>query len=52
MPDDIKALAADVLAHRIVLRGAARTKPEAAEDVVRQVLEAVPVPAEESLGAR
>jgi len=52
VPDDIKALAADVLAHRIVLRGAARTKPEAAEDVVRQVLEAVPVPAEESLGAR
>ena len=52
VPDDIKALAPDVLAHRLVLRSATRAKQEAAEAVVRQVLDAVPVPAEESLGAR
>jgi MoxR-like ATPase len=51
-PDDIKELAPDVLAHRIVLRSASRSKQEAAEAVIRQVLDEVPVPAEESLGAR
>ena len=52
VPDDIKLLAIDVLAHRIVPRSATRSNQEAAEAVVRQVLDAVPVPAEESLGAR
>ena len=52
VPDDIKTMAPDVLAHRIVLRSATRSKQEAAEAVIRQVLDEVPVPAEETLGAR
>jgi len=51
-PDDIKTMAPDVLAHRIVLRSAGRSKQEAAEAVIRQVLDEVPVPAEETPGVR
>jgi MoxR-like ATPase len=39
LPDDVKALAGPVLAHRLLLRG--RT---AAEEVVAEVVAQVPVP--------
>ena len=52
VPDDIKAMASDVLSHRIIMRSAARSRQEAASAVIDSVLRDVPVPAEESLHAR
>jgi MoxR-like ATPase len=49
VPDDVKALAADVLAHRLVLHAAARLRAQTAEGVVASVLETVPVPVEDEL---
>ncbi|MEW6046520.1 MAG: MoxR family ATPase [Bacillota bacterium] len=49
IPDDVKAVAVDVLAHRLVLKAelwAARTRPE---QIVRDILSAVPVPVPGSL---
>jgi len=47
MPDDIKTVAAPVLAHRIVLKGHAITNTrEEAEKVIFDVLQSVPVPTE------
>ncbi|MCZ8524101.1 MULTISPECIES: AAA family ATPase [Paenibacillus] len=45
-PDDIKALAVPVLSHRIVLKPGLRLRPQAAEALVRRLLEELPVPAE------
>lgn len=47
VPDDIKAMAAPVLAHRIILRNAMRQKDGMAERIVAQVLAETAVPAEE-----
>jgi MoxR-like ATPase len=44
VPDDIKSLALPVFVHRIVMRNAGRTE-SGAGDVVREILESVPVPA-------
>ena len=44
LPDDIKALAPTVLAHRLVLRGQRRSEPDAARRIVRETLEVLPVP--------
>jgi MoxR-like ATPase len=44
LPDDIKALAPDVLGHRLVLKGQRRLEPDAGRAVVRELLELVPVP--------
>ncbi len=45
IPDDIKTVAAPVLAHRLVLEGAEDgVDREAAEIVIREILETVPVP--------
>jgi MoxR-like ATPase len=49
LPDDVKALAAAVLAHRIVLRPDARMAGETQEGVVSDVLGLVPVPVEDEL---
>jgi MoxR-like ATPase len=46
MPDDIKALAVPVLSHRIILKTEARLKGRTEEDLLREVLDTVPVPAE------
>lgn len=46
VPDDVKALAAPVLSHRIILKTEARLKGRTEEDLLREVLETVPVPAE------
>jgi MoxR-like ATPase len=43
-PDDVKALAAPVLAHRLLVAPDAELRGYAAEDAVREVLASVPVP--------
>ncbi|MEE9249365.1 MAG: MoxR family ATPase [Dehalococcoidia bacterium] len=44
LPDDIKALAGPVLAHRIIINPAARSKEVTGATAVSKVLESVPVP--------
>lgn len=44
IPDDVKALAPSVLAHRLIVSPEARMRSATAHDVVAQVLSAVPVP--------
>jgi MoxR-like ATPase len=51
IPDDVKALAADVLAHRLVLNAGARLRAHTADIVVASVLDAVPVPVEDDVVA-
>ena len=45
IPDDVKALAAPALAHRLILQPQARLKDLAASTVVAEVLASVPVEA-------
>jgi MoxR-like ATPase len=44
LPDDIKDLAASVLAHRIIVGPAARLRELSAEKIVQEILENLPVP--------
>ena len=44
LPDDIKDLAASVLAHRIIVGPAARLRELSAEKIVQEILESLPVP--------
>jgi MoxR-like ATPase len=44
LPDDVKAIATVVLAHRLVPRGRGTVASGTARDVVRELLERVPVP--------
>jgi MoxR-like ATPase len=44
LPDDIKALAQFILAHRIIVNPAARLREVTAERIVQEILLAVPVP--------
>lgn len=44
LPDDIKALAQPILAHRIIVNPAARLREVTAERIVQEILLAVPVP--------
>ncbi len=46
LPDDVKAMAPHVLAHRLILSSQARLRGRTAEDVLREVIERVPVPIE------
>jgi MoxR-like ATPase len=43
-PDDVKACAAPVLAHRLILAPEARAEGLAGADLVREALERTPVP--------
>jgi MoxR-like ATPase len=52
LPDDIKQIAAPVFAHRLILTGAERIKKNAAEDIVREILNKTTVPAENHLYGR
>ncbi|QHT61627.1 MoxR family ATPase [Paenibacillus lycopersici] len=52
LPDDIKAMAVPVLAHRVALRSLQRLRPEAAENVIQSILSTIPVPADEPLISR
>jgi MoxR-like ATPase len=47
LPDDVKSMAVPVLSHRIILKTEARLKGRTEEDLLREVLESVPVPAED-----
>ena len=44
IPDDIKSLAQPALAHRLIISPAARMKNIDAAEVIRQILDSVPVP--------
>jgi MoxR-like ATPase len=46
LPDDVKALAAPVLSHRIILKTEARLRGRTEEAVIEDILSSVPVPAE------
>ncbi len=46
LPDDVKALAAPVLAHRIVIDSSARLRGKSRDSVVAEVVAATPVPME------
>ncbi|QHW34559.1 MoxR family ATPase [Paenibacillus rhizovicinus] len=52
LPDDVKAMAVPVLAHRISLRSVQRMRPEAAENVIHSILSSISVPADEPLISR
>ena len=45
-PDDVKALAVPVLSHRMILTSASRLRGRTTEQIVEEVLSAVPVPIE------
>ena len=47
LPDDVKALAVPVLAHRLIASSQARLRGTAAVDVVAELLAATPVPVED-----
>ncbi len=49
LPDDIQALAAAVLAHRIIVSPAARLRDLSSERIVQEVIHATPVPGGEFL---
>ncbi len=46
LPDDVKSLAVPVLSHRIILKTEARLKERTEEDILREILDSVPVPTE------
>jgi MoxR-like ATPase len=48
LPDDIKRLAVPALAHRLIIRTEARLHDRSAERIVTDIVNTVPVPAEES----
>ncbi|WP_240421737.1 AAA family ATPase [Paenibacillus periandrae] len=48
-PDDIKAVAEPVLAHRLIVKGSLRSRTEESESIVAAILRDVPVPTEDSL---
>jgi MoxR-like ATPase len=52
LPDDLKALAAGALAHRIILSPAARLRDVNQEDVVQEILQKAPVPGGDLAGER
>lgn len=44
LPDDVKFLAPNVLAHRVLLSSQSRLRGRNAEDILQEIVEAVPVP--------
>lgn len=44
LPDDVKALAASILAHRIIVNPAARMREVDAESIVNEIVQSAPVP--------
>jgi MoxR-like ATPase len=46
IPDDVKALVSPVLSHRIILKTEARLRGRTEEELLRELLDTVPVPAE------
>jgi MoxR-like ATPase len=52
LPDDVKGVAVPALAHRLVLRPELWVQRVSGEDVVREVLDAVPTPRAEDVELR
>ncbi len=50
IPDDVKALAVPVLAHRLLLKTEARMKGQSAADLLQEILSGLPVPVEGKVG--
>jgi MoxR-like ATPase len=48
LPDDIKAMAVPVLAHRLIVGSAARIREVDARDIVKELLDRIPAPGGES----
>jgi MoxR-like ATPase len=46
IPDDVKSLAVPVLSHRFIVKTEARMKGQTSDDIMKEILSAVPVPAE------
>ena len=44
LPDDVKAVAEPVLAHRLIINSSARMREVSGETVTREILQAIPVP--------
>jgi MoxR-like ATPase len=44
LPDDVKILADPALSHRIIVGPAARIKDINPEEIIREIIETVPVP--------
>ncbi len=49
-PDDVKYIAGDVLAHRMILKNNIRIKKSGAKDFIANILEKTAVPTEETIG--
>ena len=47
LPDDVKALVSYVLAHRIIPKAQSHLRGRTAQDILKEVLNSVPVPVEE-----
>jgi MoxR-like ATPase len=47
LPDDVQDIAVPVLSHRIILKGNARVRGTAAEEIIQGILEEVPAPTED-----
>jgi MoxR-like ATPase len=50
IPDDVKAMAVPVLAHRLIVTAQARLRGESAGAILSRILEATPVPVEDDAG--
>ena len=50
IPDDVKALAVPVLAHRLIVTAQARLRGDSAGTVLSRILDAMPVPVEDDAG--
>jgi MoxR-like ATPase len=50
IPDDVKALAIPVLAHRLIVTAHARLRGDSAGTILSRILEATPVPVEDDAG--
>ena len=50
LPDDVKELAVPVLSHRIIASAAARMRGIQGKDVIRELIDSVPVPGAEARG--
>lgn len=52
IPDDVKAMAKPVLAHRLILRSASRIKESQGDRIIDQILKEVTVPTEDFMGRK
>ncbi|MEA4890186.1 MAG: MoxR family ATPase [Clostridiaceae bacterium] len=46
IPDDVRDLLIPVFAHRLILRGSVRSRTQAAQELMQQIAETLPVPSE------